>query len=203
MAEGDNAPLMSSTLTDAETAMHRGRAGSLVALVLLGAAAVAGLVFLVSGDDQARVYGEIGKKVNGLERAHFTQFWGCALPGENLADVRSNVVLIAQVGGRAMERGRNYGVHVRDKCMPMLSEIGPQLDMLIMPDDLRADVSAMQKANGELRSAFSGFITYLDDPELEYDEEKAKPQLSQIARAFYEFKKAHGSFNAKIKAKLK
>ncbi len=203
MAEGDNAPLISSTLEGAETAMHRGRAGSLVVVLLLGAAAVAGLVFLVSGDDQARVYGEIGKKVNGLERAHFMQFWGCALPGENLADVRSNVVLMAQVGGRAMERGRNYGVHVRDKCMPMLSEIGPQLDMLIVPDDVRADVTAMQKANGELRSAFSGFITYLDDPELEYDEARAKPQLSAIARAFYEFKKAHGAFNAKIKAKLK
>ena len=73
MAESDNAPSMSSTLEGAETAMHRGRAGSLVFVLLLGAAAIAGLVFLVSGDDQARVYGEIGKKVNGLERAAWTQ----------------------------------------------------------------------------------------------------------------------------------
>lgn len=202
MADGEDSSLLTGTLSDARSAMHKGRAGSLVTVIALGVAALAGLAFLVSGDDQARVYGEIGKKVNGLERAHFSQFWGCALPGENVAELRSNVVLVTQLEGRASERGRRYGVYVREKCLPKLQDIGPALDTLIVPDDLLPDMASMKEANAQLRSAFSTFIAYLDDPELDYDPEKAEPQLKQIARAFYEFKKAHAALNAKIKGKL-
>ena len=42
----------------------------------------------------------------------------------------------------------------------------------------------------------------LDDPELEYDEEAARPHVTAIARGWYDFKKAHGAINKSIKAKL-
>jgi hypothetical protein len=202
MTDGQDSPLLTGSLNDEEAAMRKGRAGSLAILVGLGVAAAVGLGFLMSGDDEARVYGEIGRKVNGLERAHFGQFWGCALQGENLADLRSNSDLTTHVNGRGLERGRSYGVHVREKCMPKLQDINPELATLIVPAELQAEVEALKKATGELRSAWSGFIAYLDNPELEYSEDEARPHIAQIARSWYDFKKAHGAINRKIKAKL-
>jgi hypothetical protein len=190
-------------LADAEGSMHKGRAGSLVLMGALGLALLGGLVFLVGGDDQARVYGEIGKQVNGLKRASFDQFWGCALHGANVADIKSNSELMAQVGGRAERSGRAYGLHVRDDCMKKLENVGPLLEALIVPQDLKSDVGALEQANGRLRSAFSDYVTYLDDPDLEYDVEKAEPHLQQIARAWYDFVRAHGALNKAIRAKLK
>ena len=189
-------------LGDVESQMHKGRAGSLVVMGGLGVAIVVGLVVLVGGDDEARVYGEIGKTINGLERSHVEQFWGCALQGENLEELRSSTDLITKVDGRGFERGRNYGQHVRAKCLPMLEDVGPELDTLIAPEELKPDITAMRKGNEQLRSAWSGFITYLDDPELKYDQEAAKPHVTQIARGWYEFKKAYAQVNKKIKVKL-
>jgi hypothetical protein len=202
MTEGQDSSPLTGSLGDEEAAMRKGRAGSLAILIGFAVVAAAGLVFLMSGDDQARVYGDIGKKVNGLERAHFAQFWGCALAGENLADLRSNSDLTTQVNGRGVERGRSYGRHVREACMPKLQDINPQLATLIVPADLQPEIDALEKATGDLRTAWSGYIAYLDDPELEYAEEEARPLVAQIARGWYEFKKAHGAINQKIKAKL-
>jgi len=202
MSDGQDTPLLTGSLGDEEAAMRKGRAGSLAILVGLGVAAAVGLALLMSGDDEARVYGEIGKKVNGLERAHFGQFWGCALQGENLSDLRSNSDLSTHVNGRGLERGRSYGVYVRETCMPKLQDINPELATLIVPPELQTDVEALKKATADLRSAWSSFIAYLDNPELEYSEDEARPHISQIARSWYDFKKAHGAINHKIKAKL-
>jgi hypothetical protein len=190
-------------LADAESAMHKGRAGSLVVMGGLGVALVVGLVVLVGGEDQQRVYGEIGRTINGLEREHVEQFWACALQGENIGELRTSTDLITKVDGRALERGRNYGLYVRGKCLPMLEAVGPKLDTLIAPDDLKAEIAAMGKANEQLRGAWGGFIGYLDDPELKYDQETARPHVTAVARGWYEFKKAYAEVNKKIKVKLK
>jgi hypothetical protein len=203
MREAHDKPVPMVALADVEGSMHKGRAGSLVLMGGLGLALLGGLVFLVGGDDQARVYGEIGKQVNGLKRASFDQFWGCALQGANVADIKSNSELMTQIGVRAEQRGRAYGQHVRDECMKKLENVGPTLEGLIVPQDLQADVGALKQANGQLRSAFSDYVTYLDDPDLDYDLEKAQPHLQQIARAWYDFKRAHGALNKTVGAKLK
>jgi hypothetical protein len=190
-------------LADAESAMHKGRAGSLVAMGALGLAIVVGLVLLVGGEDEARVYGDLGRAINGLERASFDRFWGCALQGENVADLKNSLDLITKVDARGLERGRNYGLHVRDKCLPLLKDIGPQLDTLIVPEDLRPAVTAMKTSNNALRGAFSDYVAYLDDPELDYDQAIAKPHVTGIARGWYGFRKAHADANKLIKTKLK
>jgi hypothetical protein len=117
-------------------------------------------------------------------------------------DIKSNAELATQLGGRAQERGRAYGVHVRDKCMPKLEDIGPQLDTLIVPQDLQTDIGALKQANATLRSSLSGLVAYLDNPELDYDEAAAKPLLDPITRAWYDFKKAHAAINKTIKGRL-
>lgn len=199
MAPSDQLPDVS--LADAEAQMQKGRGGMLVVMGGLAVAIIAGLVLLVGGDDERRVYGELGKKINSIRQAQFDQFWGCALPGANVADIRTNADLVGQLEGRGSERGQAYAEHLRTKCK-QLEDIGPQLDSLIIPPDLQSGVEAMRKAVGQLRGGVSAYTSYLDDPELEYDHEAAKPHLTEIARGWYEFRKAHGALNDTIRKKV-
>jgi hypothetical protein len=202
MGEPDPNAALGGTLADAQAAMRKGRAGSLWMIGALGLTVAAALVVLVGGDDEARAYGEIGKRVNGIKRAQFDQFWACALQNENVADIRSNTELSEKLDGRGHERGRRYGVHLRDRCMPKLEKIEPELELLIAPADLRSELAALSEACGRLRGALSGYVAYLDDPALAYDASLAKPHIDGIVRAWYDFKATHKAVNTKVKGKL-
>ena len=80
MASSPDKPRVGS-FADDEAALKRGKGGVFGALAVIFVLAAAGLWFLMGGGDEARVYGELGKQLNGLKQAHFDQFWGCALPG--------------------------------------------------------------------------------------------------------------------------
>jgi hypothetical protein len=199
MAEGDRPIELRGTLADEEAALRKGKAGSLITMAVLALAILGGLFYLVGGDDQARVYGDLGKQINGLKQASFDQFWSCALQGEDLRDVTSNTELVSRLNSLGRDGGREFAKNMREACRPQLESIAPALDTLIVPPDMQPYVRAMSEAAGNLRTATSGFIVYLDDPELEYDDEAAKPHVQAMARAWYEFKKAHGEANHVIK----
>lgn len=203
MSQRDEEPALSGTFADAQAAMRKGRGTSLLAVGALGIAIAAALMLLVGGDDEARVYGEIGRRVNGLKRANFDQFWACALETENVADISSNTELAVKIDARGQERGRRYGVHLRERCLPKLEKIAPELETLIVPADLQPQVSVLARSNGQLRGSISEYVAYLDDPGLSYDPAIAKPHLAHIVRAWYDFKKAHAEINALIRSKLK
>ena len=173
--------------------------GALAVIFVLGAA---GLWFLMGDGDDARVYGELGKQLNGLKQAHFDQFWGCALPGTNLASLKTNTDLHSQLEGRATERGQNYALHLREKCAPKLTDIEPTLDTLIVPEDLKAPVTGMKAATSKLRSGVSGLISYLDNAELKYDAVAAAVYLDNITRGWFEFRTSHAELNKVLKARL-
>ena len=202
MAESDDIAATRGAIADADEMMRSGRRGPLIGMIVVGVVVVVGFVALLSGGDERRVYGEMGKKINGIKQAKFDQFWACALPGTNLKDVRSNADLMSQINVRAGEKGRAFGVYVRQKCLETLVDVAPQLDTLILPEDLKADVASMRKSVEDLRSAWSGLISYLDNAELSYQFEDAEPRINGITRAWFEFKKAHASFNKTLKTKL-
>lgn len=188
--------------SDDEAALQRGKTGMLVTVGLLALAALSGSWMLLSGGDEARVYGEIGKKINGLRQAHFDQFWGCALPTANLKDITTNTQLMSQIDGRAVDGGTAYGLHVRDKCLIKLRDIEPGLDTLIIPADLKPEVEHMKDATSKLRGSWSALISYLDNPELHYDSATAKVYIEHIARAWFDFKQAHAKVNKVLKERL-
>ncbi len=194
--------LNNMTLSDAEAAMHKGRGGMLVAAGLVALAAVGGLFFLMGGDDERRVYSELGKTINGVRVEAFDQFWACLLQGENLRDLKSNEDVIAKVERRAAGGQARYGKQMRDECLPKLEGLEPKLSLLILPADLKASVSAITLATGDLRSTTSNFVSYLDQQDLEYDEEEAREKVGKMARAWYDFRKAHADANKVLKEHL-
>ncbi len=196
------AELPIGSIADDEAALKQGKGGMLIAFALIGVALLGGAFFLLSGGDDARVYGELGRKINGLRQAHFDLFWGCALPDANLKDIKTNTDLMTQLEGRVAEKGAAYALHVRDKCLDKLTDIEPQLDTLIIPADLKPNVDAMKDATSKLRGSFSALISYLDTPDLKYDADSARVYLQHIARAWFDFKQAHAAINKTLKAKL-
>ena len=189
-------------LAEDEAGFKRGRSGMLWGLSLACAILLAGLWQLLSGDDQARVYGEIGRKINGLRQAHFDQFWACALSGKNLQDLKSNTDVIGQLDGRAAQSGRAYAAHLRTDCAPKLTEIEPQLDSLIAPEDMKSGIEDLKAATSKLRSSTSAFISFLDVPEQPYETDKATPLLTDIARAWYDYRNTQATLNKTLKSKL-
>jgi hypothetical protein len=202
MATTQNAGGPDPVLAEDEAGFKRGRSSMLWGLSLAGLVALAGLWHLLSGGDETRVYGELGRKINGLRLTHFDQFWDCALTGKNLRDLKTNTDLMSELDGRAASGGRAYAVHLRDQCVGELTEIEPTLDSLIIPDDLKPDVEKLKVATGKLRSGSSAFISYLDNPELKYDSESARIYLEHIARGWFDFRQAQVAINKTLKSKL-
>lgn len=197
MGELDN-----MTLSDAEAAMHKGRGGMIAAAVVAVLGVVGGVVFLMGGDDERRVYSELGKTINGVRSGAFDQFWACLLQGENLRDLKSNEDVVSKVERRAAGASARYAKQMRDECMPKLEGVEPKLSVLILPPDLKPAVAELTTAVGDLRSATSNFVSYLDQPELDYDEEESREKIQKMARGWYDFRKAHADANKVLKEHL-
>lgn len=193
---------LAQTLEEADAAMRKGKTGMLVGMTIAGIVIIVGAIALLSGGDEQRVYGDLGKQINGIRQEHFDQFWGCAMQGTNLGNVRSNADLISQIDVRSRDRGKAYATYVRNKCMPMLEDIAPKLDALIAPADLQPHIAGMVEAIGQMRATWDGFLRAMEAKDAEYDAETARPQLQRISRGWYDFKKAHGAANDVIRKKL-
>lgn len=202
MATSQNKARLAGSFADDEAALKRGKGGVVGALAVIAVALAVGLWFFIGKDDQSRVYGELGKQLNGLKQAHFDQFLGCALSGANLASIKTNADLASQLEGRARERGQNYALYLRDKCAGKLTDIEPTLDTLIVPEDLKAPIGEMKASTSKLRAALSGLISYLDNPALHYDSVAADVYLQNITRGWFDFRKAHADMNKVVKSRL-
>lgn len=199
---GGRAPLDGMTLSDAEAAMHKGRGGMIVAAVVVVLGGLGGLFFLMGGDDERRVYSELGKTINGERVGAFDQFWACVLQGENLRDLKSNEDLEAKVELRAAAGPARFATLLQETCLPKLEKVEPKLSALILPDDLKPSVASLVTATGDLRSATSNVVSYLNQPELEYDEEESRQKIKKMARGWYDFRKAQADVNNVLKEHL-
>jgi hypothetical protein len=202
MATSRNADGSRTQLAEDEAGFKRGRGWTLLGLSLAVALGLTGLWHLLSGGDDARVYGELGRKINGVRSAHFDPFWACALSGQNLHDLKNNADLTDQLDARATHDGAAYALYLRDRCADKLRPIEPALDELIIPEPLAADVTALKSATGELRSAVRAFIALLDDQAHPYDSATAKPIRDEVARGWFDFQMAHAALNKTLRAKL-
>lgn len=190
------------TLSEQEAEMRKGRGPMLAAMVGIVVIIVVGSFFLLREDDEKYAYGEIGKTINGIKLEYFDGFWGCALKGVNLRDIKSNDALVAQINMRASQASSTYARLLRQNCIDKFEEMQSKLEVLIPPEGVTREVKEMTQAASKLRSAWSAFVSYLDDPKTEYDDAVARPKIIEIARGWYEYKKAHTALNKAVKAKI-
>jgi hypothetical protein len=190
-------PIGGPSLEDEERALKSGRGKMIVAMIAAVVVAVGGLVWFV-GSQQPSEYGQIGRQINGLRADHFDAFWACALPREDIRDLRTNEQLMGAISERAAS-ARAYSQHVRNECMVRLDEHVTPLNGLIVPEDLNAGVEQLRAAIDAERQAWNRFLGYLDHLEGAYDAEAAAEHLNAIARAWYEYKVAHGAINDVIR----
>lgn len=181
------------SLEDEERAMKSGRGRMLAAMAVAVLAAIGGMVWFI-GSQQPNEYGQIGRQINGMRGEHFDAFWACALPREDIRDLRNDQQLRAAVAQRA-SAGRAYAQHVRNECMVHLDEHVSPLNALIVPDDLRASVDQLRAAIDAQRQAWSRFLDYLEHLEGGFVADDADEHLTAIARGWFDYKVAHGAIN--------
>jgi hypothetical protein len=187
-------------LARAGVSFRRGR--GLMLAGLLGALGVglAGLWQLLSHDDEARVYGELGRSINGIRQQYFDGFWECALSGLPARGLRSNTELIEWLRMLAQDSGaQDYAAHLREDCAQKLDPIGPRLGQLIAPPDLAQDVATLQRSAAQLQTHLAAWTACLDRSQPSCDDAR---ELNGIARGWFEFQAAHASINKTLKLRL-
>jgi hypothetical protein len=201
--DGGMSPLTGGpSLSDPEAAMRKGKGVMLAGMIGVVVVILIGLFFLLSGTDEKFAYSDIGKQVNAIKLKQFDAFWGCAFKGTDLRNIKSSEDLAEQIAGRASEARSVYVKQLRDNCFGKLDQMQSKYDVMIAPEAVEKDVKAMREATSKLRGAWSDYASYVDNLRVDYDDEIARPKIVEIARAWYDFKKAHASFNQTVKKKI-
>lgn len=185
-------------------AMKSGRGRMLVAMIGSVVLALVALVAYMASGGETELYSQFGRNINGLRADNFDVFWGCALRGENVADINDNTELMAAINRRAANGRGNYARQVRDECMETLANLEPALQALIPPPEMQEKVRELEAAVGQGRSAWSGYIAYLEAiPEGEgYDESAAREHVTAVARSWYDYRRLHNELNSMVAEKL-
>jgi len=188
-----------SAIEDAK-AFNKGKGRLLAAMIAMVAAALGGFAFYLV-QDQPNPYAELGKQVNGLRAGGFDQFWTCALPKANPAEIKNNEDLVEELHGRGAA-GARYATHLQTKCAPPLRDLSTRLRALLPPPDAQPGVKAMADAVTKIDvgvGVYAGHLQALDGP---YNRDNAAPELESLVRGWYEFRKAHADLNKLVKSKL-
>ncbi len=182
--------------------MNKGKGRSIVAFVLGLGLLAGGVGFLLKDADAMREYRETGQALNGIKKQEFDRFWGCALRGANLRDIKSNADLVAQMQRRTEAAGRTFAAQVRDNCMDALNKTEADLDVLLVPGDLQSYVGAMKEGASQVRAGWGDLIAYLLNPNLEYDQASARKHWNKVAKGWYGFRKGHSDLNRLLRERL-
>ncbi len=187
-----------------EKAMKSGRGRMLAVMIGSVILAVVALIAYMASGGEEEMYSQFGRNINGLRTNDFDVFWGCALRGEDIAEIHDNTALMAAINRRAANGRGNYARQVRDECMDKLAELEPALQALIPPPEMQGKVRELESAVGEGRSAWSGYIAYLEAiPEGEgYDEDAAREHVTAVARSWYDYRRIHNELNSMVAEKL-
>ncbi|HJL14725.1 MAG TPA: hypothetical protein RMH99_03660 [Sandaracinaceae bacterium LLY-WYZ-13_1] len=190
------------SLEEDEKALKKGRTGVLVAGILAAVAVTGGLMFVLMSGEGGDEYGAIGRQINGMKQEHFDAFWSCALPNEQLSNLRSDQDLRYAITKRAQTNPGRYAQHVREQCLVKLNEHEPRLQQLIAPEDLQGQLDDLSGALSDLRGGWNEYVEQLDQHEGAYEEGEYTAQLNKIAKGWYDYKHAHNQLNSTIREHL-
>jgi len=172
----------------------RGRMIAFALVVVIAVVGGGGWFLMNSGPNP---YSAIGRQVNGLRAENFESFWVCALPRTDPADIRNNEQLQAEIHERAQFSASQYAQLVRTTCIAHLNDHVQPLDSLLPMEDLEAPVEALRTALRALIDAWNAYLTHLQGLTGAYDAESedAHRLVAGIARAWFDYKVAHGQIN--------
>jgi len=196
-------PLGGPSLEAEEKAIRSGKGKMMTGMIIAVVAAMAGVIALVSlgsGDD---TWSKFGRNINGLRTEHFDAFWGCSLRGANLSDIRNNADLTTQINTRTKNGRARYVRHVRDECLPKLTELEPKLQSLIPPEEMQTNLQELTSSVSDLRSGWSGFIAHVEGlGENSYDEDAASEHVLKISKGWYDYRRTHNEMNSVVRQQL-
>ncbi|MBN1652784.1 MAG: hypothetical protein JXA30_03325 [Deltaproteobacteria bacterium] len=190
------------SIDEEAAALSKGKGWTIVSAVVVLAVCFVGAGMFLKSADEKSAYREAGQTLNGLKKRQFDRFWGCALESVDLRDIKSNADLMAQIENRSRAGASRYGRAVRERCVEILEEIESSLDVIQVPGELKPQVDTMKKSTSQLRDGWREYIAYISDPDVIYDETKARSYLEKIALGWYGFSKEHAVLNKILQKRL-
>jgi len=195
-------PIGGPSLEQEEKALKSGRGRMMAGMIAAVLVAILGFAWFVM-QGQPSEYGQLGRQINGMRADHFDAFWACALPRADLRDIDRADQLIRAISERS-GTARPYAQHVRNECLVRLDEHNPQLDQLIIPEDLTANVGQLRAAIDAQRTAWGAYLDHLDRLEGSFDseDETTTRLITAIARGWYDYKVAHSAINTTVRGHI-
>jgi len=191
-----------ASVDEEAAAMNKGKGRTIISLVVVVTISIVGAGMFLQSADKKSAFREAGQTINGLKKRQFNRFWGCALEGVNLSDIRSNADLVAKIEIRSTADRTRYGRLIRNRCIDILDGVTAELNGLHVPDELKPRIEGLKKATSQLRDGWREYVTYITDPDLSYDETKARRYLNKIALGWYGFSKDHAKLNKTLQTRL-
>jgi hypothetical protein len=189
-----------TALDDEAKAFNQGKGRMLAAMIATLLAVVGGAGWYLA-QDQPEPYGELGKQINGLRTQYFDGFLVCALPGKQVAEIKSDGELRDEFHSRAAA-GARYATHLRGKCSTTLRELHTRLRALMPPAKAAPLVTAMADSARKMTAGVDTYAAHLESLPAAYDKAAAQPEIESLVRGWYEFRKSHGDFNRLIRQEL-
>lgn len=194
--------LKQSTYKEYAAGTKRGKVQSILFILVMIVAVLEGSSFLAQNTSTKAELFKTGKSINRLKESYFDRFWGCALKGENILDIRSNWDLISSIQRRADAEPVAYGSTVKEKCITYLEDLLVKLDRIHTPIQFQKPITQIVNSTRQLNVAWQGYIEYLIDPKMKYEHQRGGVILNKIAVNSYKFINAHNRINRFLLEKL-
>lgn len=194
--------LEGSGIDEEAAAMNKGKGKMILAVVAVLALGGVASVWLMSGVDETRAYGDAGAALKQIEKTGFDRFWGCALEGVDLRNLESRADLVYQVQTRSAQGGIRYARKVNIQCLEALDETRSSIELLSVPAELEPQARTMKEALAGLHGAWQKYIEYITSSSSKFDEAEARPHLNRIAEGWYQFRQGHKEATRLIRERI-
>lgn len=190
-----------ASLNEAVDSMDKGSGLKLVGFAVGLAAVIAVAVAVLGNLDNRQAFVDAGARVAALKEDRFEAFLNCALVNMNQSQIKSADDLEFQLDKRAQHFGKPYAATLQ-KCAANLDTLERELATLAVPDPLKQQTKAMEKAAGEMRHALQNFVATSASGGPQYDAAASKPALSTLAKSWQRFAQSHTAFTDALRKHL-
>lgn len=169
-----------SELDDETDELLGQRRHSLRLALLLGVVTFVGATAWMESIDKATEYSTAAASLNQIQSNGIDRFWSCVIP--NTYPRINNEATLATVVHAWSSRNPSVYAQCVQSCMQHLTASESQLALLALPHDLHREGLRVRNAMTAVRSAWTQYLAFLNDPYQDYDANTSRGHAKTVAR---------------------
>jgi hypothetical protein len=163
--------------------MKTGKGLRLTLTLLIGAAAVFGVVRWMGNLDTAQAYAHAADRVEEIDAQQGGAFLRCALPNLQNSQLTSASALHSAIETVSERLDKHYA-HQLASCASLLEEFETALGTVRAPADMKLRIEGLRRSAHDFAQAWHNYQAYLQDPAQRYDFVQATPLIEKIGVAW-------------------